>query len=118
MTLWEPATPAIPRQQAFPRAPIAAEAAPAGSDRRLIDAVFTVRYTLPKRRIAIACGVYLGGVMPHRSHNPAHPGCAMAEPSFPFVQADGQRILSRAKLSALRSRGKSLAGYSPPRHTR
>jgi len=77
-----------------------------------------VRYTLPKRRIAIACGVYFGGVMPHRSHNPAHRGCAMAEPSFPFVQADGHRILSRAKLSALRSRGKSLAGYSPPRHTR
>ncbi|MGN6481908.1 hypothetical protein [Luteibacter sp.] len=55
--------------------------------------------------------------MRHRTPNPANPGCALAEPSFPFVQADGQPILSRAKLSALRSRGKSLAGYSPPRHT-
>ncbi|WP_170207579.1 hypothetical protein [Luteibacter pinisoli] len=53
--------------------------------------------------------------MRQRNPNPANPGSALAELSFPFVRGDGHPILARAKLSALRSRGKSLAGYSPPR---
>jgi hypothetical protein len=42
-------------------------------------------------------------------------GCAGARVSLAHVMADGLPILARAKLSALRSRGKCVAGYSPPR---
>lgn len=41
-------------------------------------------------------------------------GCADAPFSLAHVMADGMPILARAKLSALRSRGKCVAGYSPP----
>ncbi|KAF1007503.1 MAG: hypothetical protein GAK28_01845 [Luteibacter sp.] len=41
-------------------------------------------------------------------------GCAQARVPLVHVMACGLPILARAKLSALRARGKSLAGYSPP----
>ncbi|SEN22356.1 hypothetical protein SAMN02800694_3145 [Luteibacter sp. UNCMF331Sha3.1] len=44
----------------------------------------------------------------------ANTGCVLAGRPFPCVMADGHPILARAKLSALRSRGKCVAGYSPP----
>jgi hypothetical protein len=50
--------------------------------------------------------------------NHANTGCALAERPFPLVMADGLPILARAKLSALRSRGKCVAGYSPPQTSR
>jgi hypothetical protein len=40
--------------------------------------------------------------------------CAIAGRPFARIMADGLPILARAKLSALRSRGKCVAGYSPP----
>ncbi|MGY3230812.1 hypothetical protein ACVWWJ_002296 [Luteibacter sp. HA06] len=46
------------------------------------------------------------------SHETA--SCAVAGRPFARVMADGLPILARAKLSALRSRGKCVAGYSPP----
>ncbi|WP_448097399.1 hypothetical protein [Luteibacter yeojuensis] len=50
--------------------------------------------------------------------NHANTSCAFAGHTFPRVMADGLPILARAKLSALRSRGKCVAGYSPPHTSR
>ncbi|SFW22407.1 hypothetical protein SAMN02800691_0391 [Luteibacter sp. UNCMF366Tsu5.1] len=50
--------------------------------------------------------------------NQANPSCAFTGRTFPHVMADGLPILARAKLSALRSRGKCVAGYSPPHSVR
>ncbi|MET4674825.1 hypothetical protein ACVKN3_000372 [Luteibacter sp. PvP120] len=47
--------------------------------------------------------------------NDENASCAFAPRPFAYVRADGHPILARAKLSALRSRGKCVAGYSPPR---
>ncbi|GAA0909546.1 hypothetical protein KR767_17685 [Luteibacter anthropi] len=41
-------------------------------------------------------------------------GCADVRVPLAHVKSNGLPILARAKLSALRARGKSLAGYSPP----
>jgi len=46
--------------------------------------------------------------------NQANTVCSLVGRTFPCVMADGHPILARAKLSALRSRGKCVAGYSPP----
>jgi hypothetical protein len=46
--------------------------------------------------------------------NDENASCAFAGHPFAHVMADGLPILARAKLSALRSRGKCVAGYSPP----
>lgn len=46
--------------------------------------------------------------------NDENASCAFADRPFAHVMADGLPILARAKLSALRSRGKCVAGYSPP----
>ena len=49
-----------------------------------------------------------------RPNSNENASCAFAGRSFALVMADGLPILARAKLSALRSRGKCVAGYSPP----
>jgi len=46
--------------------------------------------------------------------NDENASCIFAGRPFALVMADGLPILARAKLSALRSRGKCVAGYSPP----
>jgi hypothetical protein len=46
--------------------------------------------------------------------NDENASCVFADRPFAHVMADGLPILARAKLSALRSRGKCVAGYSPP----
>ncbi|WP_143070479.1 hypothetical protein [Luteibacter sp. UNC138MFCol5.1] len=86
-----------------------------------VDAFFTVRYTLLHRacmghaRARAAREVNDGTASMRRlNSNQANSRCVLAERSFPLVRADGQPILARAKLSALRSRGKCVAGYSPP----
>jgi len=49
-----------------------------------------------------------------RPNSNENASCAIAGRPFARVMADGLPILARAKLSALRSRGKCVAGYSPP----
>jgi len=54
------------------------------------------------------------GSMRRLDSNQANTVCSSVGSAFPCVMADGHPILARAKLSALRSRGKCVAGYSPP----
>jgi hypothetical protein len=53
-----------------------------------------------------------------RPNSHENASCAFAGRPFARVMADGLPILARAKLSALRSRGKCVAGYSPPQTSR
>jgi|GEM_PF-1790336 hypothetical protein len=70
---------------------------------------------MPVARLAMNDGT---ATMRRLNSNHANTSCAFAGHAFPRVMADGLPILARAKLSALRSRGKCVAGYSPPHTSR
>jgi hypothetical protein len=98
-----------------------------------VDAIFTVRYILQHARrmhfwtsvcvtlpagprhadtqLAMNDGQTATMRRPNSNENAS---CLFAGRPFAHVMADGLPILARAKLSALRSRGKCVAGYSPP----
>jgi hypothetical protein len=97
-----------------------------------VDALFTVRYILHHARrssldvrprnpsgirwhadtqLAMNDGQTATMRRPNSNENAS---CVFADRPFARVMADGLPILARAKLSALRSRGKCVAGYSPP----
>jgi hypothetical protein len=97
-----------------------------------VDALFTVRYILHHARrssldvrprnpsgirwhadtqLAMNDGQTATMRRPNSNENAS---CVFAGRPFARVMADGLPILARAKLSALRSRGKCVAGYSPP----
>jgi hypothetical protein len=101
-----------------------------------VDAIFTVRYILQdaRRPYLDVRSRHPSGIRWHadlqlamndgqtatmrRPNSNENASCVLAGRPFALVLADGLPILARAKLSALRSRGKCVAGYSPPQTSR
>jgi len=97
-----------------------------------VDALFTVRYILQhagRSNLDVRSRNPSGGrwhadtqlamndgrtATMRRPNSNENASCFVAGRPFALVMADGLPILARAKLSALRSRGKCVAGYSPP----